>query len=76
MARKKKCVHGRLKHPKGRRVCRKTGRGRHARRHGGKGGRNCRFGVVRRGRRKGQCLKSKRARRRRVIRSGYRRLAP
>ena len=26
-------------------------------------GRNCRFGVVRRGRRKGQCLKSKRSRR-------------
>jgi hypothetical protein len=25
--------------------------------------RNCRFGVVRRGRRKGQCLKSKRSRR-------------
>jgi len=28
-----------------------------------KGGKNCRFGVVRKGRRKGQCLKHKRARR-------------
>lgn len=27
--------------------------------------RNCRFGVVKRGRRKGQCLKNKRSRRRR-----------
>jgi hypothetical protein len=31
----------------------------------GKGARNCRYGVVRRGRRKGSCLKHKRARKRR-----------
>jgi hypothetical protein len=31
----------------------------------GRGKRNCRFGVVKRGRRKGSCLKHKRARRRR-----------
>lgn len=35
-------------------------------RHGGKRrkGRHCRYGVVKRGRRKGACLKHKRARRR------------
>jgi hypothetical protein len=35
-----------------------------ARRRVKRGARNCRFGVVKRGRRKGQCLKHKRARRR------------
>jgi hypothetical protein len=30
-----------------------------------RGGRTCRYGIVRRGRRKGQCLKHKRHRRRR-----------
>jgi hypothetical protein len=36
---------------------------RRRRRTGGRGKRNCRFGVVRRGRRRGQCLKNKRRRR-------------
>lgn len=40
-------------------------KGRHRKRRRGRGARNCRYGVVRRGRRKGQCLKHKRARRRR-----------
>jgi hypothetical protein len=51
------------------RHCVKFSGGRRRRRSGvrrkGRGARNCRFGVVKRGRRKGQCLKSRRARRRR-----------
>lgn len=49
------------------RHCVKFSRGgsrRRRRRGARRGGRVCRFGVVKRGRRKGQCLKSRRARRR------------
>jgi hypothetical protein len=42
--------------------CVKWSGGRRGRRRAGKGARNCRYGVVRRGRRKGQCLKHKRSR--------------
>jgi len=37
--------------------------GRKGKRRAGHRGKNCRFGVVRKGRRKGQCLKHKRSRR-------------
>lgn len=57
------------------------------RKHGGggrrrrRGGRHCKYGVVRRGRRRGQCLKSRRARKYARggptgSRAGYRRMVP
>lgn len=51
----------------------KKGAGRKRR---GRGSRHCKYGVVKRGRRRGQCLKTRRARKRRapVVRTGYRNL--
>jgi hypothetical protein len=56
MAKKRKCKYGRTKAG----TCRKKRR--KAASRGGK--RNCRYGVAKTGKRKGQCLKSKRAKKR------------
>lgn len=55
----RKCKYGKLKSPKGRRVCKKRPASRGRKKAGG-GKRRCKFGVVKSGRRKGQCLKTKR----------------
>ncbi len=57
----KKCRYGKLKSPKGRRVCKKrpATKGRTGSKPK-KNGRKCKFGVSKAGKRKGQCLKTKR----------------